>query len=84
MIDELAGVLSPLLGDGVVVENLQALTGGASRSTYSFDAVSAKERRRLILRTAPADDRFAGMELEAAVQAAAADAGAPVPHIVVS
>jgi aminoglycoside phosphotransferase (APT) family kinase protein len=84
LIDELAGVLSPLLGDGVVVENLQALTGGASRSTYSFDAVSAKERRRLILRTAPADDRFAGMELEAAVQAAAADAGAPVPHIVVS
>ncbi len=82
MIDELAGVLRPILGDDVVVENLQTLTGGASRTTYSFDAVTAAQRRRLILRSAPVDNRFAGMELEAAVQEAAADAGAPVPHIV--
>lgn len=82
MIDELAGVLRPILGDGVVVENLHTLTGGASRTTYSFDAVTAAERRRLILRSAPVDNRFAGMELEAAVQEAAADAGAPVPHII--
>jgi len=83
MIDDLARVLRPVLGD-VAVENLTALTGGASRTTYAFDAVGAAGRRRLILRTAPADDRFAGMELEAAVQAAAADAGAPVPHILVA
>ncbi|MCX6483427.1 MAG: phosphotransferase family protein [Mycobacterium sp.] len=82
MIDELAGVLRPLLGNDVAVENLQTLTGGASRTTYSFDAVTAAERRRLILRAAPVDNRFAGMELEAAVQQVAADAGAPVPHIV--
>ena len=82
MIDELAGVLRPILGDDVVVENLHTLTGGASRTTYSFDAVTAAQRRRLILRSAPVDNRFAGMELEAAVQEAAAEAGAPVPHIV--
>jgi aminoglycoside phosphotransferase (APT) family kinase protein len=82
VIDELAGVLRPILGDDVAVENLQTLTGGASRTTYSFDAVTTAERRRLILRAAPVDNRFAGMELEAAVQQAAAEAGAPVPHIV--
>ena len=82
MIDELAGVLRPILGEDVVVENLRTLTGGASRTTYSFDAVTGAQRRRLILRSAPVDNRFAGMELEAAVQEAAAEAGAPVPHIV--
>jgi aminoglycoside phosphotransferase (APT) family kinase protein len=82
VIDELACVLRPLIGDDVVVENLHTLTGGASRTTYAFDAISGAEHRRLILRTAPADNRFAGMELEAAVQKAAAEAGAPVPHIV--
>ena len=84
MTDELADVLRPILGDDVVVENLHTLTGGASRTTYSFDAVTAAERRRLILRSAPVDNRFAGMELEAAVQEAAAEAGAPVPHIVIA
>ena len=84
MIEKLAGVLRPILGDDVIVENLHTLTGGASRTTYSFDAVTAAERRRLILRSAPVDNRFAGMELEAAVQEAAAEAGAPVPHIVVA
>ena len=84
MIDQLADVLRPILGDDVVVENLHTLTGGASRTTYSFDAVTAAERRRLILRSAPVDNRFAGMELEAAVQEAAAEAGAPVPHIVIA
>jgi hypothetical protein len=39
--DELADVLRPILGDDVVVENLHTLTGGASRTTYSFDAVTA-------------------------------------------
>ncbi|MBJ7398882.1 phosphotransferase family protein [Mycolicibacterium sp.] len=82
MIDELAEVLRPILGDGVVIENLHTLTGGASRTTYSFDAVTLAGRRRLILRTAPtAEGQFASMELEAAVQAAAAQSGAPVPNI---
>ncbi|OBF29377.1 acyl-CoA dehydrogenase [Mycobacterium sp. ACS1612] len=79
MREQLAAVLRPVLGD-VTVENLRALTGGASRTTWAFDAVG-NDRRPLILRTGPPDDVHAGMELEAAVQQRAAAAGAPVPHI---
>jgi aminoglycoside phosphotransferase (APT) family kinase protein len=78
--DKLEAVLRPHLGE-VAVENLRALTGGASRTTWAFDAV-AEQRRALILRTGPPDDVHASMELEAAVQQRAAAAGAPVPHIV--
>ncbi|WP_006245538.1 phosphotransferase family protein [Mycolicibacterium tusciae] len=81
MKDRLEAVLRPALGDGVVVENLRALTGGASRTTWAFDAVT-DERQALILRTGPPDDVHASMELEAAVQQRAAAAGAPVPQIV--
>jgi aminoglycoside phosphotransferase (APT) family kinase protein len=77
--EQLAAVLRPVLGD-VSIENLRALTGGASRTTWAFDAVT-DQRRALILRTGPPDDVHAGMELEAAVQQRAAAAGAPVPHI---
>jgi aminoglycoside phosphotransferase (APT) family kinase protein len=73
-------VLQPVLGE-VSIENLHALTGGASRTTWAFDAVSDGTRRALILRTGPPDDVHAGMELEASVQRRAAAAGAPVPHI---
>jgi aminoglycoside phosphotransferase (APT) family kinase protein len=79
--DQLEAVLRPALGDDVVVENLRALTGGASRTTWAFDAVT-DERQALILRTGPPDDVHASMELEAAVQQRAAAAGAPVPQIV--
>jgi aminoglycoside phosphotransferase (APT) family kinase protein len=78
--ERLEAVLRPVLGDGVTVENLRALTGGASRTTWAFDALTP-ERRALILRTGPPDDVHAGMELEAAVQRRAAAAGAPVPRI---
>jgi len=78
--EQLEAVLRPVLGDGVVVENLRALTGGASRTTWAFDALS-DARRALILRTGPPDDVHVGMELEARVQQRAAAAGAPVPHI---
>ncbi|MGZ5379490.1 MAG: phosphotransferase family protein [Mycobacterium sp.] len=81
MKDQLEAVLRPALGDDVVVENLRALTGGASRTTWAFDAVT-DERQALILRTGPPDDVHASMELEAAVQQRAAAAGAPVPQIV--
>ncbi len=80
-------VLAPLLGAGpaaVRIDNLRALTGGASRTTWAFDAVTGEQRRSLILRIGPPDDVHAGMELEARVQAAAAAAGAPVPHILVA
>jgi aminoglycoside phosphotransferase (APT) family kinase protein len=80
--EAIEGVLAPVLGDEVAVENLRVLTGGASRITYAFDAVTGTGTRALILRCAPtAEGQFASMELEAAVQAAAADAGAPVPDI---
>lgn len=82
----LAQVLAPLLGGGTTVQNLRLLTGGASRTTYSFDAVTDAQTRALILRAAPLEgsEHFAGMELEAAAQRAAADAGAPVPNILVA
>lgn len=81
MNSKLEAVLRPVLGDGVVVENVRALTGGASRTTSAFDAVTADGRRALILRTGPPEDVHASMELEAAVQRRAAAAGAPVPNI---
>ncbi|UXA09819.1 phosphotransferase family protein [Mycobacterium sp. SMC-8] len=82
-------VLRPVLGD-TTVENLQRLTGGASRTTWSF-TTHARSRsdtayvdgnaRPLILRTGARDNIHASMELEAKVQQRAAAAGAPVPHI---
>ncbi|HWF27697.1 MAG TPA: phosphotransferase family protein [Mycobacterium sp.] len=81
---KLAGVLETALGAEATIDNLRALTGGASRTTWAFDAVTGEQRRSLILRTGPPDDVHAGMELEARSQAAAAAAGAPVPHILVA
>ncbi len=80
MKQQLAEVLRPVIGE-VSVENLTTLTGGASRTTWAFDAVGDDGRQALILRTGPPDDVHAGMELEAAVQRRAAAAGAPVPHV---
>ena len=70
-----ADALGSLLG--AEVTDLTRLTGGASRTTWAFTA----DGRRLILRTGPADDQHAAMELEAAVQKLAAAQGAPVPEI---
>ena len=80
MKEQLAEVLRPVIGE-VRIENLNTLTGGASRTTWAFDAVGDDGRQALILRTGPPDDVHAGMELEASVQQRAAAAGAPVPHI---
>ena len=86
--DRLPAVLSPVMGalkpGEVGIENLRALTGGASRGTWAFDAVTGGRRRSLVLRTGPPDDIHAGMELEARAQAAAAAAGAPVPNVLVA
>jgi aminoglycoside phosphotransferase (APT) family kinase protein len=83
----LPGVLGPVLGfhtGAVTVEALRKLTGGASRETWAFDAVSEAGRRALILRTAPPTEMRASMELEARAQVAAKAAGAPVPHVLVA
>lgn len=82
--DALAPVLAPALGTDVAIHNLHALTGGASRSTWAFDAVTPGDRHALILRIGPPDDVHADMETEARVQAAAAAAGAPVPRILIA
>lgn len=81
---KLARVLTAALGTDTAVENLRALTGGASRTTWAFEAVTDARRRALILRTGPPDDVHAGMELEARTQAAARAAGAPVPHVLIA
>ena len=81
---DLTALLRPLLGEDTEVANLRALTGGASRTTWAFEAVTGPQHRALILRTGPPDDIHAGMELEAAVQAAAAAAGAPVPNVLMA
>ena len=81
---KLVDVLEPALGPGTTVENLVTLTGGASRTTWAFEAITGGQRRSLILHTGPPDEVHAGMELEASAQRAAAAAGAPVPHIVVA
>jgi aminoglycoside phosphotransferase (APT) family kinase protein len=73
---DLAGALGSILGARIT--DLRRLTGGASRTTWSFTA----DERPLILRTGPADELHASMELEATVQKLAADQGAPVPEIV--
>jgi aminoglycoside phosphotransferase (APT) family kinase protein len=77
-------VLAPALGALPGIDNLHQLTGGASRTTWAFHAVTGEARRSLILRTGPPDDLHASMELEARAQAAAAAAGTPVPHILVA
>ncbi|MDR3663602.1 MAG: phosphotransferase family protein [Mycobacterium sp.] len=76
----LAQVLAPGLGE-VRVEGLRVLTGGASRATWAFTAVTDSDRHELILRVGPPDEIHAGMELEAAALSRAAAAGAPVPRI---
>jgi aminoglycoside phosphotransferase (APT) family kinase protein len=82
--DSLAAVLRPILHGDAAIDNLRALTGGASRTTWAFEAVTPDQRRSLILRIGPPDDVHAGMELEARAQAAAAAAGAPVPHVLIA
>ncbi|WP_029113734.1 phosphotransferase family protein [Mycobacterium sp. URHB0044] len=79
----LAAVLRPSLGD-VQIANLRVLTGGASRATWAFDAVTGDASRALILRSGPPDEVHAGMLLEARAQRLAAVAGAPVPEVLVA
>lgn len=73
---DLADALGSILG--APITDLHRLTGGASRTTWSFRA----DGRPLILRTGPADELHASMELEATVQKLAAAQGAPVPEII--
>ena len=65
------------------VEDLRRLTGGASRETWSFDAVSPQGRRGLVLRRDPggALPVSMGRTMEYALLEAAAAGGVPVPTV---
>jgi aminoglycoside phosphotransferase (APT) family kinase protein len=79
----LRDVVAQALGDEeVAVDGLRRLSGGASRETWSFDAVRHDgARQELILRRDPPGAPKAGMGLEAVVLGAAARAAVPVPRI---
>jgi aminoglycoside phosphotransferase (APT) family kinase protein len=81
--EQLRAVLFDTLGRDLAIEDLHQLTGGASRQTWSFDAVGAEgERRPLILRRDPPEAPGEGMENEALAFEAAARAGVPEPAII--
>ncbi len=83
--EQLASALRPLLGP-LVVDAPTRMSGGASRETWSFDAVTPDgERHELVLRRDP-PGRPSGpgaMGREAAAMRAAAAEGVPVPEVVV-
>ncbi len=86
MEDVLARVLREHVHPGASVEGLRRLSGGASRETWSFDAVlPERERRPLILQRERAGvvRTGGGMASEAALLRAAAVAGVPVAEVVV-
>jgi aminoglycoside phosphotransferase (APT) family kinase protein len=62
------------------VDGLRRLSGGASRETWSFSA----DGEAMILRRDPPGAAKGGMQMEAALLRAAADAGVPVPGVVAS
>ena len=41
---QLGTVLTPILGSGTTIANLRALTGGASRTTWAFEAADPAHR----------------------------------------
>ena len=87
--DDLHGALRRTLtvtgGGPVEIEDLLRLSGGASRETWSFTAVSGDDRRRLILQRVRGGMTVGGPTLatEDALLAAAERAGVPVPPVVV-
>jgi aminoglycoside phosphotransferase (APT) family kinase protein len=71
----------------VEISGLTRLSGGASRETWAFDAISGDETLPLILRRDPPGaprTRPGGMPLEARVLRAATSVGVPVPEVVTS
>ena len=78
--DQLADALAPVLGE-VEIRSLRRLTGGASRETWSFDAVTAgDDLHELVLRRDPParPGPPGSMSLEAAVIRLAGAAGVPM------
>ncbi|MGH3743458.1 MAG: phosphotransferase family protein [Mycobacteriales bacterium] len=88
--DDLATRLARTLGDvygedGVTVRDLHRLSGGASRETWSFEAVRAAGAEPLILRRDPPEaPRPQLMLLEAAALREAARVGVPEPDVLLA
>lgn len=87
--DALQTSLVALLGDtgvDVAVDGLRRLSGGASRETWSFDAVIGGTRRPLILQRlrpgATGSSTATPIAIEAALLRVAADHGVPVAGVV--
>jgi aminoglycoside phosphotransferase (APT) family kinase protein len=81
--EQLRAVVSEALSEEVTVRDLRQLTGGASRETWSFDAVCGNgEIRPLILRRDPPEAPREGMSIEALAIQAAGRAGVPEPEVV--
>jgi aminoglycoside phosphotransferase (APT) family kinase protein len=84
--NELASALEPWVGLGASIEGLTALSGGASKQTWAFDAVGADGKRtELVLRrNAPGRPAEPGaVENEARALGLAHAAGLPVPEMLV-
>ncbi|MCP5027758.1 MAG: phosphotransferase family protein [Actinomycetia bacterium] len=87
--NELAGRLVAVLAEAgtadVTIEGLTRLSGGASRDTWSFDALGPEAARRpLILQRTRTlvVDAWVTSEIEARLITAAAKTGVPVPDLV--
>jgi aminoglycoside phosphotransferase (APT) family kinase protein len=87
----LAAALEPVLGAGAAIEDLERLSGGASRETWRFDAVPSGgdrggARLELILRRDPPQRPGAegAMGREAQAIGAAGAAGLAVPSVLVA
>ena len=85
---DLAAALAEALTAGgsgpVAIEDLRRLSGGASRETWSFTAVTAADRRGLILQRVRGGTTLSTpLAAEDALLAAAERAGVPVPPVVV-
>jgi aminoglycoside phosphotransferase (APT) family kinase protein len=79
----LADRLTDVLGQPVRIEELRRLTAGANSETWSFQAHSGEQGRRLVLRRQPGGGHGPlGMTREAEAIAAAAAAGVAVPPVV--
>ncbi|MGH9032304.1 MAG: phosphotransferase family protein [Acidimicrobiia bacterium] len=81
--DQLGAVVARHLGTSARVEGVRRLSGGASRETWSFDAVTGDgERRALVLRRDPGG--YSGQSergVEYAVLEAAGRGGVAVPEV---
>jgi aminoglycoside phosphotransferase (APT) family kinase protein len=83
--ESLKAVLCDAFDDeGLGVDSLQRLTGGASRETWSFrvHSTAARSWPLILRRDPPTESRPGGMQREALALKAAQAAGVPVPDVI--